>query len=468
MKIKRIILYAAVMLAGTGLFAGGFVLARGWQGLAPPSLAAPGGVVGEWGPIGLVFSQPMEQQSVESHWHIDPAVKGSFRWGGSTLWFYPAQALTAGTEYHIVLASGVQSSGGKTSARDESWVVKVRAPEIVYLSPAGETSDLWAKPVNGGTARELSYGEIVYDFGVSYDGEQVAYSALNEQKGYDIWIVDRNGKNAREAADCGKARCTSPAWSSDGGILAYSRQEVNGSVLSATDTAHSQNGESGAGNAETGKPRIWTLDLATGKTNPLYSDPQITGSSPAWSPDGRKIAFIDEGAGGIRIMDLQTGKDVLVQAKTPVIGSWSQDSASLAYSDLDSSDLPSVGAAFEVTFPQGNNSLLFDKGPANSDYGAPVLSPDGRWFAVGVRFVEGPPSRQLWLLNQDGTRQKVISGDNLVTHGAYSWSPDGEALVFQQFSLGSSTATPDVVVWDLESSKFQTIANKAAQPRWLP
>ncbi len=159
MTNKRRFLYLGLALvAGLGLFGGGFWLARSWLGLPRPNLAAPDGVVGEKGPIGLVFSQPMDIQTVEKTFRIDPAVKGHFMWGGNTLWFFPEPALSAGTDYTIYITTGARSTGGRSSTRDESWKVTVREPEIIYLAPAGETANLWAQPAGGGAARQLTEG----------------------------------------------------------------------------------------------------------------------------------------------------------------------------------------------------------------------------------------------------------------------------------------------------------------------
>ena len=89
-------------------------------------------------------------------------------------------------------------------------------------------------------------------------------------------------------------------------------------------------------------------------------------------------------------------------------------------------------------------------------------------MAVGVRFVQGSSSRQLWLLSPDGTKQKIISGDQVITHGAYSWSTDGSALIFQQVALDSSSARPAVMIWDANSDAMTLIAQDATHPQWLP
>ncbi len=468
MTNKRKFLFLGLILAGLGLFGGGFVLARGWLGLPRPSLAAMDGVVGERGPIGLVFSQPMDKQSVEKAFRIDPAVEGHFAWGGSTLWFFPVPALAAGKDYKIYLKAGARSTGGRSSTRDMSWMVTVRAPGVVYLAPAGETANLWAQPQGGGAARQLTQGAAVYDFAVSNDGEQLAYSALNASGGFDLWVEKRDGSQVRKVLNCGRGRCTNPSWRWDGDMLAYSQIDAKTSAENSSKTSHSQIMTLEPTVTPTGQPRIWILDLNSSQAAPLYADPQISGTDPLWSPDGSKIALIDPGNGGVRIHRFDGGSDIFVPANTPVIGSWSADSSRLTFSDLDTAELPSFGAAYEVSLPAGQVTALFGDGPADADYNAPVLSPDGSWYAVGMRITGGYLSRQLWLLSQNGSQQKAVSRDFLITQAAYSWSQDGTRLVYQQLALGSSRAAPEVWVWDSTNNAFTRIAENATHPQWLP
>ncbi len=468
MNLKRGFIYLGLVVAGLGLFGGGFWLARGWLGLPAPSLANASGAVGERGPVGLVFSQPVDEQSVEKAFRIDPAAAGHFAWGGNTLWWFPEQALAAGTEYKVYLAAGARSSDGRVSTRDASWTIKVRVPEIVYLAPAGQTANLWAQPAGGGAARQLSQGAAVYDYAVSSDGEQIAYSALNAEKGFDLWVEKRDGSQAQVAVECGSARCTNPSWRWDGGALAYSRIDVNAGAQNGSQTAHSQKMTPEPGVTPTGQPRIWTVNLDSGQAAPLYADPSIAGTNPLWSPDGSKLAFIDPGSGGVRIFRFDGSPDIFLPAITPVVGAWSADSTRLTFSDLDTAELPSFGAAYEVSFPGGQVMPLFASGPADADYNVPVPSPDGSWYAVGMRTSGGSPGRQLWLLSQDGSQQKALGSDFAVTQAAYNWSPDGDRLVFQQLALGSSQAAPEVWVWDSASSAFTRIAENATHPQWLP
>jgi Tol biopolymer transport system component len=465
MRINRIFI---LLLVAAGLFLGGFSLSRQWLGLPLPVPVPTTGLVGERGPVGLAFSQPMQAPSVEQRFTISPNVKGRFEWGGvTTLWFFPEQALGAGKSYQVSLAAGSLSTDGMTITQDIHWQVNVRAPEIIYESPTGETSDLWLRSLALDQPRQLTAGKNTFDFAVSFDGNEIAYSAANSQNGYDLWVMDREGKDPRAVVDCGLGRCVNPAWSPDGKNIAYSRYDaVESQQPAPTQTAHSQD-NSGL-TTQLNASRIWTVNISTGRTVPVYSDLRITGSEPSWSPDGKWLAFIDSGVGGIRVINLDSRADKLFAANTPALGAWSLDGSNLIFADLDVNELPSFGAAFQIAIPSFQQTGLFVRGPDETDYGLPVESPDGAWEAVGVRFVQGSSARQLWLLSPDGSKQKIISGDQIITHASLSWSPDGNTLLFQQVALDSSTAKPDVMIWDAASGAMTQVARDAFQPVWLP
>lgn len=137
----------------------------------------------------------------------------------------------------------------------------VRQPEVLYLAST-EKPDLWKKSIKGGLAVQITFtGGRVYDFGISRDGNQIAYSAWNDEGGLDLWEIGREGGSSSLLLPCQADWCFSPAFSPDGSQLAYSRRPI----LSAASTAP-------------GNPRAWILNIKTLSTDLLFADPNIGGS----------------------------------------------------------------------------------------------------------------------------------------------------------------------------------------------
>ncbi len=102
--------------------------------------------------------------------------------------------------------------------------------------------------------------------------------------------------------------------------------------------------------------------------------------SPAWSPDGRKIAYVsfESGNSAIYVQDITTGSRQLVSAKSKGIN------------------------------------------------GAPAWSPDGSKLALALSFVGNP---EIYVLDL-GSRQETRLTNNLAIDTEPRWTPDGQSIIF--------------------------------------
>lgn len=350
----------------------------------------------------------------------------------------------------FVLLAGAAWAAARSGLVPLSANILKSEPSVLYLSNS-HAPELWVASVQGGTPRQMtSTGGKVFDFHVSQDGSRIAYSVQNEQKGIDLWEMDRAGNQARLLLACQADWCVNPAYSPDGGKIAYSRRQTNLEGI------------------EPGVPRVWIFDRVQGSTDPLYTDANTGGFDPAWSPDGRYLAFFDGLSLGVRILELDSREDFLLESQAGMMGEWSPDGKQLIYLDyLSGEELPYVAVyLLDVDTRQARLILGGEEDPL--DYSVPAWSPDGRELAVALRSLSGSPSKQLWTMRLDGSQRKEITTDQLFNHAGYHWSPDGQMLAFQRLELGASASRPQVAVWNRASGEILVLSEDAFHPRWLP
>ena len=182
-------------------------------------------------------------------------------------------------------------------------------------------------------------------------------------------------------------------------------------------------------NANKDHKQIWVID-ADGK-NPVRLTDGLVDVQPDWSPDGKKIAYVTAlvpeehhlAPGGITVMDAD-GKDKrLLKNEGGVFPSWSPDGKRIVYS---------VGQIY-VMDPDGRNSeqLTHDVGFKRM----PSWSPDGRSIAYLA-------NHRIWLMNSNGKNERRLTNVNSDEHA--TWSPDSESIAFHSFQRGVGIYVVDV------------------------
>lgn len=157
------------------------------------------------------------------------------------------------------------------------------------------------------------------------------------------------------------------------------------------------------GGYEGGRSAVYVQDLDSGKATRVVSEKGINGS-PAWSPDGKTLAltlsfghnpdiyFIDVASGARRRVTSEAGIDTEV--------SWSPDGKRIAFT----SDRGGVARVYVMDVDSGSPRQLPAYGKQTSN---PCFSPDGKSLAVVVD--EGRDSR-IGLIHLDSGAFEFVSG----------------------------------------------------------
>ncbi|HZE74779.1 MAG TPA: LpqB family beta-propeller domain-containing protein [Gemmatimonadales bacterium] len=210
--------------------------------------------------------------------------------------------------------------------------------------------------------------------------------------------------------------------------------------------------------------RIWMVD-SDGMTPRALTPDGLTSLSPAWSPDGRRMAFtkLVQGKGGVFLYTLGSG-EVTQLAGTEtglnITPMFAPDGAHLAYARSDEKGTDIFVASLGERGSQRLTAGRF------ADNLSPTYSPDGRRIAF-VSTRAGPP--QLYVMAADGTDQELFAPfDFGVTGPSYApeWSPDGTSVVFHREVSG----TPQIFVLTVAGQKLRQITSQGRNEdaTWAP
>jgi Tol biopolymer transport system component len=181
--------------------------------------------------------------------------------------------------------------------------------------------------------------------------------------------------------------------------------------------------------------------------------------SPAWSPDGKKLAYVGYGAKWngnetrLFVVDVATGVSTRITSERGWSPQFTPDGSSIIYT----SDVANAPILKVVPAAGGRSKVFLAPNRGLWDTGDGSLSPDGKLVTfLGGGFPNEKPrgfhcGPCRFLANADGTGRRVLDGDCWASSPAGTWSPDGSRIV-------CSDDVDSIVLVDVASGRTSRVA----------
>ena len=329
---------------------------------------------------------------------------------------------------------------GAVAVQGDRIEVKFRVWDVFAGAELGQglrfqgTTESWRRMAH--KVADAVYSRITGEGG--YFDSRVAFVSETGPKGERrkrLAVMDYDGENLRYLTD-GAALVLAPRFSPTGDRLLYTSYE-------------------------SGRPRIYLLDVGSVTRRALPTEPGATAFSPRFSPDGRQVLYSQAAGGNTDLwrLDIASGRtERLTRAPSiETAPSYSPDGARIVF-ESDRSG----GQQLYVMEAAGGRPRRISFGQGR--YGTPVWSPRGDRIAftkqAGGRFHIG-------VMRTDGSDERLLTASFL--DESPTWAPNGRVLMFSRETQGER-GTSAIYSVDVSGRNLKRVPTPAgaSDPSWGP
>ena len=421
-------------------------------------------------PIKLIFSKPVDLESIQTHIVTEPTMMGTYDVEGDNVTFTPDIPWESGGTVTVTLESGFRSViwPRLPAFQEKTWSFQISQPLLAYLYPSDGLAEIYTVDLQNGEIRQLtdSPGGVL-DFTVNGAGTRIYYSTDQGGGGTTIYELDRVTSESKMLLRCTQALCRYLEVSPDERYLVYEQTML---------------GNPG----QTNTPQVMLLPLEKNegidqeKSNQPYpaADPTHRTQQPLWSPTGL-LSYYDHDRAAFVVDDLEKGEVVHFPNQTGIPGAWHPSGQYYVFPEIYSNELPNTDLSAELGAIPSSRLLQFSldgtfidlTGVDDVEDASPAFSPDGGYLAFGRKYLDiirWTPGRQLWIMDTNSQESQAITDEPEENHYDFAWSPDGSLLAFARFNKSQLTAPPEVWLINTDGTYRNQIISGGYAPRWIP
>ena len=327
------------------------------------------------------------------------------------------------------------AGGSVAAAADGRYETRVRLSDVPRQAALGNPAYLHTGAQLRATAHRIAdfiYEKLTGEPGVF--STRIAYVVKSTGR-YELKIADADGSND-QAALASREPIISPAWSPDGGKLAYVSFEAK-------------------------KPVVYVHDLASGRRH-VAANFKGSNSAPAWSPDGKQLAVVltKDGSSQLYVVNAD-GSGVTRMATSPGIDTeprWSPD-GQFIYFTSDRGGSPQI---YRIA-TSGGTAGAADRVSFEGSYNVTQRpSPDGKSLA----FIARNNGRFQLALMDLATKQTQILTDSAKDESP-SFAPNGRLILYAT-EIGGRGVLAAVSSDGRVKQKLSVQAADVREPAWGP